>query len=115
MHLFVTLGLLLSTSPSIIAALGIDGDDIPAACAAVCEPLVQLSLACDQDDDVVGERQEEALETDCICGNTDINVVGVTADCAVCVGENVVDRDNIEGLCFPHPALRMSLLLTLLV
>ena len=108
MLIFTALGLFLSTTPAVVMALGIDADDIPTACAAACEPLVQLSLACDEDDDIVGDRQEELLETDCICNNADIAVADVTADCAACVGENLVELDDIEGAALPPP-LRQEL------
>ena len=88
---------ILGAAPALISALGVEGDDIPAACAQLCSPLVQLSAVCDQDDDVVGDAQEEVLEADCICNNGQIDVASVTADCAACVGENAVDLDDLEG------------------
>ncbi|SPO01834.1 uncharacterized protein DNG_04507 [Cephalotrichum gorgonifer] len=90
--------LLLGSVPSIVSALGIDADDIPRACAARCAPLVQLSRACDVNDDIVGDAQEELLELQCICGNTDIAVADVTVDCAVCVGDNAFDREDLEDI-----------------
>lgn len=97
MLLFTTLSLFLSASPALVMALGIEGDDIAAACAAICAPLVQLSLLCNEDDDIVGDAQEELLEADCICNNGDIAVADVTADCAACVADNIVELDDIEG------------------
>lgn len=103
MLLVTALSVFLVTSPALVMALGIDADDVPAACAAICDPLVQLSIACDEDDDLVGDLQEDLLETDCICNNADISVADVTADCAACVGENVVELDDIEGIPLPLP------------
>ncbi|PKS09326.1 hypothetical protein jhhlp_003940 [Lomentospora prolificans] len=97
MHSNATWALLIGLVPALVTALGLDRDDVPLACANVCAPLVQLSFACDVNDDIVGDRQEEALEQQCICGNTGFNLAATTADCAACIGQNAVQRDDLEG------------------
>ncbi|CAI4210950.1 unnamed protein product [Parascedosporium putredinis] len=92
------LALFFGFVPVLVSSLGLDADDVPITCAAICGPLVQLSFACDVDDDLVGDRQEELLERQCICGNTTFNVAATTADCAVCVGQNAIDRDDLEDV-----------------
>jgi hypothetical protein len=70
-----SLAVILLSGLNTISALGIDDTDVPAVCAPICKPLIDLSSACSSD---------SSTDSDCICSNTSFNVKDLGSMCAIC-------------------------------
>ncbi|KAF5666618.1 hypothetical protein FHETE_6117 [Fusarium heterosporum] len=75
------------------ADVSLDRDDIPRQCDAICDPIVQLTRACDTDLRGDRDREEDRLEAQCVCTNDSFNVGRIAALCADCIHQNA-PRDN---------------------
>ena len=84
---FVLLGLSYT-----VLAIGITDNDVPAACATICKPLVQLSNTC---------SQGSSTSTDCICKNTSFDVKTIGSTCAICIQQN----NKASTGTFRHPCI----------
>ena len=58
-----------------VAAQEIDNDDFPSQCQSVCQPIVDVSNSCDQEDD--------SAELDCICNGD--GIAAAIPACVACV------------------------------
>ncbi|KAJ4244356.1 hypothetical protein NW762_014483 [Fusarium torreyae] len=93
-------------------------DDVPTACKTICQPIVNLTNACDIDPkgpekpsderrDLVmldHEDDDEPIEAACICTNKSFDVAGVMGLCASCISQNSKDTqvtyiDKIMSQC----------------
>ncbi|KAL6923930.1 hypothetical protein ACHAPO_006636 [Fusarium lateritium] len=86
----------LAIAPLLLLAradVSLDRDDIPRACDAICNPIVDLTRACDTDLRGDRDRDEDRLEAQCVCTNDSFNVARVAALCADCIHQNA-PRDN---------------------
>ncbi|EKJ69809.1 hypothetical protein FPSE_10009 [Fusarium pseudograminearum CS3096] len=86
----------LAIAPLLLLAradVSLDRDDIPRACDAICNPIVDLTRACDTDLRGDRDREEDRLEAQCVCTNDSFNVARVAALCAGCIHQNA-PRDN---------------------
>ncbi|CEI40013.1 hypothetical protein FVEN_g2274 [Fusarium venenatum] len=86
----------LAIAPLLLLAradVSLDRDDIPRACDAICNPIVDLTRACDTDLRGDRDREEDRLEAQCVCTNDSFNVASVAALCADCIHQNA-PRDN---------------------
>lgn len=98
----------------------VEAEDVPAACTAICAPVVTLSNTCDldrtrrlrRDNDDAQDAAEEAAEINCICTNKSFDVANVMALCASCMTQN---RGDVQGtyihfsmlsLAFPNHLFR---------
>lgn len=89
------------------ADVSIDRDDIPRACDAICDPIVELTRKCDTDLRGDRDREEDRLEAQCVCTNDSFDVGRIAALCADCIRQNWRDdndddddddqRDHMEG------------------
>jgi hypothetical protein len=86
----------------------LDADDVPASCKTICQPIVDLSNACDIDPKenktkdkrgdfllVARSKAEEAIEANCICTNKSFDVAAVMALCASCMTQNSEDTTGM--------------------
>lgn len=84
--------------------------DVPSACTAICQPIVDLTNTCDIDPNEMdmdndnrrrlrlrqtGES-DEAIEANCICTNKSFDVAGVMGLCASCISQNGNTSDGKE-------------------
>ncbi|KAM0427936.1 hypothetical protein ACHAPT_007396 [Fusarium lateritium] len=76
------------------ADVNLDRDDIPRACDAICDPIVQLTRTCDTDLRGDRDREEDRLEAQCVCTNDSFDVARVAALCADCIRQNWRDNDD---------------------
>ncbi|CAF3453088.1 unnamed protein product [Fusarium graminearum] len=86
----------LAIAPLLLLAradVSLDRDDIPRACDTICNPIVDLTRACDTDLRGDRDREEDRLEAQCVCTNDSFNVARVAALCADCIHQNA-PRDN---------------------
>ncbi|GKU02958.1 hypothetical protein FLAG1_06353 [Fusarium langsethiae] len=86
----------LAIAPLLLLAradVSLDRDDIPRACDTICNPIVDLTRACDTDLRGDRDREEDRLEAQCVCTNNSFNVARVAALCADCIHQNA-PRDN---------------------
>ncbi|KAF5017811.1 hypothetical protein F66182_10234 [Fusarium sp. NRRL 66182] len=78
------------------ADVNLDRDDVPRECTTICNPIVDLTRACDTDlrgDD--NDREEDRLEVQCVCTNDSFNVARIAALCANCIHQYAPNnRDN---------------------
>ncbi|KAM5341837.1 hypothetical protein ACJ41O_014868 [Fusarium nematophilum] len=70
------------------ADVNLDRDDVPSACDAICEPIVELTRTCDTDLRGDRDRVEDRLEAQCVCTNDSFDVGQVAALCADCIRQN---------------------------
>ena len=98
----------LALAPLLLLAradVSLDRDDIPRECDTICNPIVDLTRACDTDLRGDRDRDEDRLEAQCVCTNDSFNVARVAALCADCIHQNVRrdtddddnDNDDTEG------------------
>lgn len=76
-----------------ILAEELQSKDVPAACATICAPIVQLTSLCDTNPPGSSNQSDkgeadEPIEAQCICTNTSFNVKSVAALCAACLVQN---------------------------
>lgn len=84
--------------------IGLDNDDIPTQCTAVCGPVKSLADTCEvEDDDRMTDLEEDLLQAQCFCLNSSFDVAGRTAACAACMHENNRDRDDNDGESLTKP------------
>jgi hypothetical protein len=86
----------LAIAPLLLLAradVSLDRDDIPRACDTICNPIVDLTRACDTDLRGDRDREEDRLEAQCVCTNDSFNVARVASLCADCIHQNA-PRDN---------------------
>ncbi|KAF5564974.1 hypothetical protein FNAPI_1858 [Fusarium napiforme] len=90
----------------------LSADDVPTACKTICQPIVNLTNACDIDPkrpekhsdrrrDLVildHEDADEPIEAACICTNRSFNVEGVMGLCASCMAQNSKDTEDIDKI-----------------
>ena len=76
------------------ADVNLDRDDIPRECDTICNPIVDLTRACDTDLRGDRDRDEDRLEAQCVCTNDSFNVARVAALCADCIHQNVRRDDD---------------------
>ncbi|UPK89310.1 hypothetical protein LCI18_000245 [Fusarium solani-melongenae] len=76
------------------ADVSIDRDDIPRACDAICNPIVELTRKCDTDLRGDRDREEDRLEAQCVCTNDSFDVGRIAALCADCIRQNWRDSDD---------------------
>ncbi|KAF5012797.1 hypothetical protein FDECE_1159 [Fusarium decemcellulare] len=77
------------------ADVSLDRDDIPRACDTICDPIVDLTRACDTDLRGDQDRTEDRLEAQCVCTNDSFDVGRVAALCADCIRQNrQTDNDD---------------------
>lgn len=88
----------LAIAPLLLLAradVSLDRDDIPRECDTICNPIVDLTRACDTDLRGDRDRDEDRLEAQCVCTNDSFNVARVAALCADCIHQNAPrDRDD---------------------
>lgn len=75
-----------------LAAVGtaIDANDIPGACQAKCQPVVELTQSCD-----IQNEDNDAGEYNCVCSATD--AVAKLTTCSDCVAANGgTDFDDLD-------------------
>ncbi|KAF5969369.1 protein CAP22 [Fusarium bulbicola] len=87
-------------------------DDVPTGCKTICQPIVNLTNACDIDPkdtekhsdrrrDLVildHEDDDEPIEAACICTNRSFDVEGVMGLCASCMAQNSKDTEDIDKI-----------------
>lgn len=107
--LLTTLGLFLPAA----FAEELSADDVPTACKTICQPIVNLTNACDIDPkgpekhsdrrrDLVildHEDDDEPIEAACICTNKSFDVEGVMGLCASCMAQNSKDTEGKRSKC----------------
>lgn len=76
------------------ADVSIDRDDIPRACDAICDPIVELTRKCDTDLRGDRDREEDRLEAQCVCTNDSFDVGRIAALCADCIRQNWRDDND---------------------
>ncbi|KAF4497990.1 hypothetical protein FAGAP_5849 [Fusarium agapanthi] len=90
----------------------LSADDVPTACKTICQPIVNLTNACDIDPkgpekrsdrrrDLVildHEDDDEPIEAACICTNKSFDVEGVMGLCANCMAQNSKDTKDIDKI-----------------
>ncbi|KAI8677773.1 hypothetical protein NCS55_00495100 [Fusarium keratoplasticum] len=76
------------------ADVSLDRDDIPRACDAICDPIVELTRKCDTDLRGDRDREEDRLEAQCVCTNDSFDVGRIAALCADCIRQNWRDNDD---------------------
>ncbi|GKU05900.1 unnamed protein product [Fusarium langsethiae] len=89
----------------------LDADDVPSACRTICQPIVDLSNACDIDPKenktkdrrgdfllVTRSKAEEAIEANCICTNKSFDVATVMALCESCMLQNSDDAEDVQKM-----------------
>ncbi|KAF5575920.1 hypothetical protein FPCIR_12904 [Fusarium pseudocircinatum] len=90
----------------------LSADDVPTACKTICQPIVNLTNACDIDPkgpekhsdrrrDLVildHEDADEPIEAACICTNKSFDVEGVMGLCASCMAQNSKDTEDIDKI-----------------
>ncbi|KAI1026321.1 hypothetical protein LB503_012816 [Fusarium chuoi] len=90
----------------------LNADDVPTACKTICQPIVNLTNACDIDlkgpekhsdrrrDLVIldHEDDDEPIEAACICTNKSFDVEGVMGLCASCMAQNSKDTEDIDKI-----------------
>ncbi|QGI66306.1 hypothetical protein CEK27_010277 [Fusarium fujikuroi] len=88
----------------------LSADDVPTACKTICQPVVNLTNACDIDPkgpekhsdrrrDLVildHEDDDEPIEAACICTNKSFDIEGVMGLCASCMAQNSKDTEVRE-------------------
>lgn len=91
----------------------LNADDVPTACKTICQPIVNLTNACDIDlkgpekhsdrrrDLVIldHEDDDEPIEAACICTNKSFDVEGVMGLCASCMAQNSKDTEGKNSNC----------------
>ncbi|KAF5706157.1 hypothetical protein FGLOB1_7595 [Fusarium globosum] len=91
----------------------LSADDVPTACKTICQPVVNLTNACDIDPkgpekhsdrrrDLVildHEDDDEPIEAACICTNKSFDVEGVMGLCASCMAQNSKDTEGTRSKC----------------
>lgn len=99
MHFTKALPLAATLLSLAAAELDFDGEDVPAQCVQVCDPIRTLVSQCNVDDDLVGgDAQEDNLERQCVCTNKTFDVASVAGLCASCMEQNVRERDDMEDI-----------------
>ncbi|KAF7562921.1 hypothetical protein G7046_g1188 [Stylonectria norvegica] len=92
-----TTTLALALAPFILlvrADVSLDRDDVPSACSTICNPIVELSRACDVNLRSDNDRDEDLLEVQCVCTNDSFDVGSIAALCADCIRQNPKTSDN---------------------
>jgi hypothetical protein len=87
----------LALAPLLLLAradVSLDRDDIPRECDTICNPIVDLTRACDTDLRGDRDRDEDRLEAQCVCTNDSFNVARVAALCADCIHQNARRDDD---------------------
>ncbi|KAF5711990.1 hypothetical protein FMUND_8672 [Fusarium mundagurra] len=111
MHSAILLAALVAFIPTAFAE-ELSADDVPAACKTICQPIVNLTNACDIDPkgpekhsdrrrDLVildHEDDDEPIEAACICTNKSFDVEGVMGLCASCMAQNSKDTEDIDKI-----------------
>ncbi|KAF4336868.1 hypothetical protein FBEOM_9248 [Fusarium beomiforme] len=86
--------------------------DVPSACKTICQPIVNLTNACDIDPkgpekhsdrrrDLLildHDDEDEPIEAACICTNKSFDVAGVMGLCASCMAQNSKDTEDIDKI-----------------
>jgi hypothetical protein len=107
MHPTILLATLAVFIPAAIAE-ELNADDVPTACETICQPIVNLTNACDIDpkgtekhsdrrrDLVIVDHgdDDEPIEAACICTNKSFDVAGVMGLCASCMAQNSKDTEG---------------------
>lgn len=97
-----TLFLAVASLSAVYADMGVDVDDVPATCQAICRPTIELSTICNVDEDLVGgELAETQAEKACYCSNQSFDVARMTALCQSCVQQNALEVDDRDGPSSP--------------
>ncbi|EFY95138.1 hypothetical protein X797_010120 [Metarhizium robertsii] len=113
MHLNIAIIALAIAAPVVIAE-ELHANDVPPACAVICQPIVSLTNTCDinpndkDDDDDMDKRQlldardadeaDERIEAECICKNKSFNVATVMALCASCIAQNGRKTEDVNDI-----------------
>jgi hypothetical protein len=101
MHSTILLATLAAVIPTALAE-ELRAADVSSACRTICQPIVDLTDACDTDPTEADtdkdkrrklrlrqtEDSDEAIEADCICTNKSFDVAGVMGLCASCISQN---------------------------
>ncbi|KAL3425793.1 Protein CAP22-like protein 2 [Phlyctema vagabunda] len=97
---FLTTPLALATVMlgSSVFAQDIDADEIPAACTAICAPIVSLTTTCNVDMENVADAIEDTLQRECICNNDSFDVAQIAGLCASCISQNGSTTDDLSQL-----------------
>ncbi|KAK2597383.1 hypothetical protein QQS21_006007 [Conoideocrella luteorostrata] len=103
--------LALALAPFLLAVnakVDFDSGDAPNECKAICGPIGQLSKQCDVDLRSDIDRDENRLQSQCICTNKSFNVGSIAALCADCMHQsynkggkrdsNRADRDDLKDI-----------------
>lgn len=111
MHPTFFLAGLAAVLPAVLAE-ELGADDVPSACTAICQPIVDLTNTCDIDPKETDndndkrrklrlrgsdEFDEEAIEANCICTNTSFDVAAVMALCASCMSQNSRSTEGMNS------------------
>ncbi|EXA41346.1 hypothetical protein FOQG_01992 [Fusarium oxysporum f. sp. raphani 54005] len=111
MHPTIILAALVAFVPA-ASSEELNADDVPTACKTICQPIVNLTNACDIDPkgpekhsdrrrDLVildHEDDDEPIEAACICTNKSFDVEGVMGLCASCMAQNSKDTEDIDKI-----------------
>ncbi|EXL44520.1 hypothetical protein FOCG_13490 [Fusarium oxysporum f. sp. radicis-lycopersici 26381] len=111
MHPTIVLAALVAFVPAAFSE-ELNADAVPTACKTICQPIVNLTNACDIDPkgpekhsdrrrDLVildHEDDDEPIEAACICTNKSFDVEGVMALCASCMAQNSKDTEDIDKI-----------------
>ncbi|SCO86433.1 uncharacterized protein FRV6_10560 [Fusarium oxysporum] len=111
MHPTIILAALVAFVPAAFSE-ELNADDVPTACKTICQPIVNLTNACDIDPkgpekhsdrrrDLVildHEDDDEPIEAACICTNKSFDVEGVMGLCASCMAQNSKDTEDIDKI-----------------
>ncbi|RGP79006.1 hypothetical protein FLONG3_2912 [Fusarium longipes] len=87
----------LAIAPLLLLAradVSLDRDDVPRVCDSICNPIVDLTRACDTDLRGDRDRDEDRLEAQCVCTNDSFDVARVAALCADCIHQNAPRDDD---------------------
>ncbi|KAF5259175.1 hypothetical protein FOXYS1_10213 [Fusarium oxysporum] len=111
MHPTILLAALVAFVPAAFSE-ELNADAVPTACKTICQPIVNLTNACDIDPkgpekhsdrrrDLVildHEDDDEPIEAACICTNKSFDVEGVMGLCASCMAQNSKDTEDIDKI-----------------
>lgn len=86
-----------------VLAEELDSKDVPTACITICQPIVDLTLTCDVDNDTDKTESNDAIEAIYIRSNKSFNVAAIAALCASCIRQNGATTDGMRLLpLFPE-------------
>ncbi|KAJ3455217.1 hypothetical protein MRS44_013817 [Fusarium solani] len=111
MHPTIFLAGLAAIIPAALAE-ELRADDVPSACKAICQPIVDLTNTCDVDPNEADKdndkrrklrlresnEADEAIEANCICTNKSFDVAAVMALCASCMAQNSQNTEDVDKL-----------------